>query len=901
MKIEQINIENFRCFKGKHNFEISGETIILYGENGYGKSSFFDAVEWCLTGSVDRFRQPGEKNIDKNIILNRLAKSGETCSVELRIEGIALKRSFNVVEKPRESVVIRDVQSRNILAQGRENVEEYIKEHIAIKTTNRKLFNVLMKKSHILSQDQITDFVLRDNPKDRFNSLADIMGYRQLMNLVNNLKVIRDQINRNVKKQVESIKTYKEIIQSKEKEKLEVDVLRINDLLKEVGIDVNQPNILNELNKREGVLASNIGMLEEKVSQFEELSDGIKSLSYAKLKDKETFLKLEINNSFERRKRIEILLNKISEENKLILKNKSNMNAQKKLFKEREQIESEILDLETSLNSVVIKEEEIDGLIKKEEIRQQELIYTNTHLQSYWNSIGVIERIPEQIDENEKQINRFNWRLNNVKKYLDVFQGFLAEENEPTSLNSLNNAIQDVYNYIVNNNAEGVCPVCSTDKGDNLPSLILGNIQKNLHEIAQKSSKISKVNEIIKRIRQKIASLEKEKLKTEKIIKELEISLIVSKENLSDIQSNILFNKNMFGRENKELEELLDSSSFEINTLKNYKVKFYTLNSLKNKLKDFAQKDLETDQKKYNRLNNRNLILQKREEILNNLEEIEIKNIHTKQKEYEELNQNIFLLSKILPNNQEHVQIQLLINEFEKEISGIESQWQKIKEAYSLYQKVDSNTKIEANIKQFEETISEKEKNLEFYRNELKNIEEHRTLIYSEIGSEASELLNKPDSSIQKYFRYLNPVPSVNKVLFNSPSSEELEIVLAYENESADGVLVSKSNVQYSLSSGQLYVLAISIFLAINEAQNVSKLGFLGIDDPIQNMDDVNQFSICDVLSSINKQLIFSTHDFEFLKLYLKKNEHKKESIQIFMLEHDDHAVTKVKEINFVN
>ncbi|MGR5876663.1 hypothetical protein ACT7C3_10060 [Bacillus pacificus] len=72
----------------------------------------------------------------------------------------------------------------------------------------------------------------------------------------------------------------------------------------------------------------------------------------------------------------------------------------------------------------MIKEEEIDALIKKEEIRQQELIYTNTHLQSYWNSIGVIERIPEQIDENEKQINRFNWRLNNVKKYLEVFKGF---------------------------------------------------------------------------------------------------------------------------------------------------------------------------------------------------------------------------------------------------------------------------------------------------------------------------------------------------------------------------------------------------------------------------------------------------------------------------------------------
>ncbi|TKH39137.1 AAA family ATPase [Bacillus cereus] len=900
MKIKQINIENFRCFKGAHSFEINGETIILYGENGYGKSSFFDAVEWCLTGSVDRFRQPGEKNIDKSIILNRLAKSGETCSVELRIEGIALKRSFNVVEKPRESVVIRDVLSNNVLALGKENVENYIKEKIALKTTNRKLFNVLMKKSHILSQDQITDFVLRDNPKDRFNSLADIMGYRQLMNLVNNLKVVKDHLNRNVKKQNNSIKTYKEIVQSKENEKLEVDVLEINGLLKEAKIDINHSNILDELNKREGVLASNIGMLELKVSQLRKLSDNIKGLSYTKLKNKETLLKAEIENSFERRKRIESLLNKISEENKLILKNKSNMNAQKKLFTEREQVESEILALETSLNNVVIKEEEIDDLIKKEEQKQQELIYAKTHLQSYRSSISVRERTPEQIEKQNEQINRFNWRLNNAKKYLEIFQGYFSEGNESTSLNSLNNAIQDVYNYIVNNK-ERICPVCSTDKGDKLPSVISGNIKKNLHEIAQKSNKVSKVNEIIKRIRQKITYLEKEKLKTENAIKELEINFSISKENLSGIQSNIFFNRYMFEIDYKDLGELLDSSLAGFNTLKNYKIQFYNLNSLKNKLKDLPQKNLEADQKKYNGLNSRSFILQKREGILSDLEEIEIKNIHTKQKEYEELNQNIFLLSKILLENQEHEQIQSLINDFEKEISRIESQLKKIKEAYSLYQKVDTNTKIEANIKKFRETILEKEKHLKFYKTELENIDQHRGAIYAEIGSEASELLNKSDSSIQKYFRYLNPVPSVNKVLFNSPSTEELEIVLAYEHESADGVSLSKSNVQYSLSSGQLYVLAISIFLAINETQNVSKLGFLGIDDPIQNMDDVNQFSICDVLSSINKQLIFSTHDFEFLKLFLKKNEHKKESIQIFMLEHDDYSVTKVKEINFVN
>ncbi|WP_186306583.1 hypothetical protein [Siminovitchia fortis] len=75
----------------------------------------------------------------------------------------------------------------------------------------------------------------------------------------------------------------------------------------------------------------------------------------------------------------------------------------------------------------------------------------------------------------------------------------------------------------------------------------------------------------------------------------------------------------------------------------------------------------------------------------------------------------------------------------------------------------------------------------------------------------------------------------------------------------------------------------------------------MGIDDPIQNMDDVNQFSVCDVLSTIEKQLIFTTHDWDFLKLYLKKNEHKSDSIQVFLLENKDSLVTNIKKVTFNN
>lgn len=70
----------------------------------------------------------------------------------------------------------------------------------------------------------------------------------------------------------------------------------------------------------------------------------------------------------------------------------------------------------------------------------------------------------------------------------------------------------------------------------------------------------------------------------------------------------------------------------------------------------------------------------------------------------------------------------------------------------------------------------------------------------------------------------------------------------------------------------------------MNESQNVSILDFLAIDDPIQNMDDVNRFSVCDVLGRLSKQLIFSTHDLDFVKLFVKKNQYQKSDIQVYML-----------------
>lgn len=898
MRIDQIDIENFRCFKGLNQFNIDGKTIILYGENGYGKSSFFDAIEWCLTGTVDRFKQPGERNINKKIISNRQAKEGEYCSVELTIEGIKLKRSFRIIEGARETILVKDLSDITI-TQGKENVERYIEENIAYENANKKLLTTLIKKSHILSQDQITDFVLRDDPKDRFDSLADIMGYRQLMNLTKNLKKVKTEINRNITQQNQSILTYKNVIESKLEEKVELDLLEINQLLEQLKINVNQEDILSEIKKKEESLVDSKGRLDEKISNFHNLDYDLTKISYNNLEINSNQLENQIEKNDNNLKRIERLLDKIYEENNHISKQLANIDSQSNILNERINLEKNISDIEFELNDFNVSEDNLEHLIKEAEKKQEELFYVQTHHQSYLSSQEIIKNNPILISKNKLQIGKYGRRISKYSKYLGNFQSLLDNENESTSLNSLNNAIQEVYSYVNSNKHHvnnDICPVCSSEKED-LSRAILNNIESNLFIIQQNSSRISKINDIIKYTNQKVTKLKSAKISAENELKNLETNLIISEENLKGIQNSNLYENDSFELEYDKITDLLKAISERINKYNNFKVKYYTLKSLRDKLNNYPQKELTNNENWKTVLKIRRLNLSNRKANLNRLQEKEKDIKKSTEDEYKKVNQILFLLSRILPNDKRNLAIEVVFDEMKKEINEINLQIELTRRAINSYQKLLDNSKIESNIQQYTNIVLQNEEKLEDSKRELEIIDNYRNAIFDQIGDKAADLLNRPDSKIQKYFRYLNPVPDVNEVLFNSPSPEELEIVLSYKNKS--GMPTNVSNVQHSLSSGQLYVLAISIFLAINEEQNVSKLDFVGIDDPIQNMDDVNQFSICDVLSSINRQLIFSTHDLDFMKLYLKKNEHVKDSIQVFMLENNDSLVTNIKSIKF--
>ena len=48
MIIREVTIENYLCYYGPKKFNLADGLNIILGENGEGKTKFFEAIEWLF-------------------------------------------------------------------------------------------------------------------------------------------------------------------------------------------------------------------------------------------------------------------------------------------------------------------------------------------------------------------------------------------------------------------------------------------------------------------------------------------------------------------------------------------------------------------------------------------------------------------------------------------------------------------------------------------------------------------------------------------------------------------------------------------------------------------------------------------------------------------------------------
>ena len=82
MKLQKITLKNFRGSRDEVTLALkNGQSLLLYGDNGTGKSSFADAVEWFVTNNVSHL--DGEEIERYGGLRNALAVQSDECFVEI--------------------------------------------------------------------------------------------------------------------------------------------------------------------------------------------------------------------------------------------------------------------------------------------------------------------------------------------------------------------------------------------------------------------------------------------------------------------------------------------------------------------------------------------------------------------------------------------------------------------------------------------------------------------------------------------------------------------------------------------------------------------------------------------------------------------------------------------------
>lgn len=81
--IRRVVIEAFRGFRDRQEFDLGASAIVVEGPNGTGKTSFFDAFQWCLVGTIARLEGlRAKRNVEHIVNQYRL---GGSASVELEL------------------------------------------------------------------------------------------------------------------------------------------------------------------------------------------------------------------------------------------------------------------------------------------------------------------------------------------------------------------------------------------------------------------------------------------------------------------------------------------------------------------------------------------------------------------------------------------------------------------------------------------------------------------------------------------------------------------------------------------------------------------------------------------------------------------------------------------------
>ena len=630
MKIKEVQISNFRAFKdikdstfsfSYNNNEIS-DLVSIYAPNGFGKTSFYDAVEWGVTGKIGRFDTVGdfEKTRKEN---KRGGNTNILQHIGSREKGfvkvITEKKTFsdNITgkeydhKKPPINKFFRDV----VLSQ--EMIDNFLKEQTAEERFNKfvdsfpevtkynnsyknigsligfideKIKDLEKNKTENENNQLKIDFELESKKFDEINkAITKIKSNNKLIDIIDETNFTKNKYSllaSQVKSNLVSLEELKIKIESKiENIRIAYNGVENDEKNKGVINYIENKRKITDIENQITNLKEIISLLENKEkiqNQIEFLKKGFdkEKIKEGKLNEIEklikTFFNLEIEVKNLEKKINDTNQNNIDIENEISILNNQNVENKNNL----NLLIDDLKKTQSRLNEFPLFKEKFEFVKNKLEPVTSELnIISNTKsekertLEGLKLKISQLNYFENRIEDDLDllyEVNEFrNYKiqldeLKNLKLKINTIENELTLlENEIITQNSFNNELQTFINNglnIINRNNQSDCPLCNQEyeSFEKLSNKIIGN---NLLEKQLKEKLEIKANkEELKK-----NSVEELNLKVNELKKTITNLIQPYKVDLQKLEKEI--NKLSIQEQEKRIElEIIQKSSNEVST-----------------------------------------------------------------------------------------------------------------------------------------------------------------------------------------------------------------------------------------------------------------------------------------------------------------------------------------------
>lgn len=289
MKIKKVEIQNYKAFYGKHEFNVDSKNLFIYGENGSGKSSFYYALKDFFQSSTETLSYDETENIfltdaqkgkgyievtfnpdkdgaasDKKYTVKKSSKNTYTVGDTSIRDAIKLKSfltykhllGIHHIEKNKEidlfDLLVKGVLKhfKSVAITGNKELGELWDEvETAIAKETHQAFNITQKKNEV--DRAINAFDTAFKKLFEANSIENILKYAQ---------PILDKFGHNIELQLhytqaKATADYKDIERNQVKVKI-----------KYLGKEIDKPHIfLNEARLSAIAIAIYLGMVKRHV------------------------------------------------------------------------------------------------------------------------------------------------------------------------------------------------------------------------------------------------------------------------------------------------------------------------------------------------------------------------------------------------------------------------------------------------------------------------------------------------------------------------------------------------------------------------------------------------------------------------------------------------------------